>query len=72
MQIVKKTTAWQELSDHIVLIVIDAHAHIQHNTGMQQFVDYLHLLNKVPYMLVSEPLFFYVLFDCYFLTQPLA
>lgn len=39
---------------------------------MQQFVDDLYLLNKVPHMLVPEPLFLDVLLDCDLLAQPLA
>jgi hypothetical protein len=39
---------------------------------MQQFVDDLHLLNKVSHMFVPEPLFLNVLLDCDFLAQPLA
>ena len=72
MHVIEQTAPWQELSHHVVLIVVNAHSHIQNDAGMQEFVDDLHLFNKVSDMLVPEPFFLDVLLDCNFLTEPFS
>ncbi len=70
MEIVKKTSSWEELSDHIVLIVINAHSHVKDYARMQEFINYLNFFDEMSDMLVSKAFFLEVLFDRDLLAQP--
>lgn len=72
MEVVKETAPWQELSDHVVLVVINAHAHVKHDWWVQELVDDLDLFDKVAYMLVPEAFLLDVFFNCDLLPQPLT
>lgn len=60
VQVVKKASVRQELSHHLVLVVMDAHPHVQHDRRVQQPIDQLHLFNKVTDMPVLQPFFLHV------------
>jgi hypothetical protein len=69
VQTVKETASTKELCDQSILIVIDAHAHIEHNARVMKLADDLNFFDKVRNVLVSESSFFEVFFHCNFLTK---
>lgn len=68
MKIIEKTTSRKELCYHCVLVVIDAHTHIEHNARMMQFIYNLDLLNEMSNMFVTKTSLFYVFFNSHLLA----
>ena len=58
VKVIEEAAVSKELSHHGILVVLDAHPHVEDDRRMQQFVDKLNLLNKMPNVPVPEPFFF--------------
>lgn len=69
MQAVEKTTSTEKFGDQSILVVINTHAHVEHDAGVGQLADDLHFLDEVSDMLVSEAALLQIFFDCNFLSE---
>ena len=58
VEVVEETAVWKELGYHSVLVIVDAHSHIENDWGMEESADELHLLDEVANVSIPQSFLF--------------